>query len=221
MKEAARARAAVCLWGLVFVGGGCTSFASVRSAEVSPGLRLDGGLSISTPPGEAAAWFWTFDCAIECDHSIVSPDLSVTYGPASRLAGKGYELGAGMSGLYPYFQGYIQLSSGAHPFGLGVKLGVPAGWREDAIFARYDLHLGGTTRLLFSPSLFRHHGNSPNGQNPGRFTAFIQAVGLETERDLTPWLALVLGRAERESYGRSISGRTIFFVLGSSLRISP
>lgn len=201
------------------VSGGCTTFATVRSAEVSPGPRIDGALAVSTPPGDAAAWFWSFDCASDCDHVIFSPELSFSYGWDPESSGSPFEVGAGFSGTHPYLHGYYQLRSGPHPFGVGARIGIPTGWRENSIFARYDVILGPQARVLLTSSVFRHSGNSPNGMLPGTFTAFVQGVGFEHQRFLTPWMAFVVGKVRRESYGERISGVSAFLVLGLNLTL--
>ena len=201
---------------------GCTTFSHVRPAEVSPGLRLDGGVSLSTPPGDPAAWFWTYDCGVSCDHLIFSPSLSATFGSVGSSMGVAHEIGAGFSGINPYVEGYLQLRSGLRPFGVGARVGLPLlRWREDALYARYDVPLRKTLRLLVVPSLYRYGGNSPNGANPGSFIAFVQGVGLEHQGFITPWAATVLGRTRRESYGVPTRGNTVFLVLGASIRLSP
>jgi len=68
--------------------------------------------------------------------------------------------------------------------------------------------------VLLNPSLFLHEGESPNGQNPGRFIGFVQGIGvlLEGARvSWTPALALVAGRAERSSYGVEYGPTTSVF----------
>jgi len=202
--------------------GACTTFGSVRSAEVTPGVTVDVSAAASMPPGDEAAWFWSFDCAVRCDDPIVATDVTVTWGSGASDGPARYELGGGLSGTYPYLHGYAQLGRGRHPWGLGAQVGVPLGpgtWREDLVFGRFDLVLDDDRRLLFSPSLFRHGGNSPNGQNPGSFFAFAQGVGYEFRSGsawVTPYVTGVVGRVDRESYGRVTEGSTVFAVVGLS-----
>src|SRR5438477_5568418 len=86
----------------------CTSFGTLRSAEVVPGPLFVVQASTSTPPGDDAAWLWSFDCASQCNHPIVAADLNVGYGFAFAK-GPAVAASVGMSGTYPYFDGYPQL----------------------------------------------------------------------------------------------------------------
>lgn len=108
--------------------------------------------------------------------------------------------------MHPYVDGYVQLAGGRRPFGLGVRVGPPVtSWREHQLYARYDVPLGASTRLLLNPGVFLHEGRAPNGASPGSFLGFVQGAGvlLEGERvSWTPAIAVVAGRAQRNSYGR-------------------
>lgn len=185
----------------------CTSFATVRSAEVPAGPSLTVQASVASPPGDEAAWFWGLDCARDCDRSIPGGDVVLAYGRTPR-AGRAFTLGVGISGwLYPYAEGYLQLGGSARlPVGVGARLGLPAqSWTEHQVYGRVDVPLGDRMRLLWNPSAFYHVGKSPNGQNPGRFTGHVQGLGLQLGTGtavVTPSVAVVSGRAERESYGQ-------------------
>jgi hypothetical protein len=182
---------------------GCTSFATVRSAEVSPGSSAALQASVSTRPGDVAGWFWSYDCAQACDRPVPGGDVGLTYGWPREGGARAFALGVGMSGAHPYVDGYLQLGGGRQPFGLGVRVGPPVTtWREHQLYARYDVPLGGARRLLLNPALFIHEGRSPNGENPGSFVGFVQGVGLLHEGarvSWTPAVALVAGRAQRTS----------------------
>jgi hypothetical protein len=185
---------------------GCTSFATVRSAEVRPGPAAALHASASTRPGDVAGWFWSDDCAQACDHRVLGGDAGLTYGwPRGGGAGA-FALGVGLSGTHPYVDGYLQLGAGRQPFGVGARVGPPVtSWREHQLYGRYDVRLGGTTRLLLNPALFLHEGRAPNGASPGSFVGFVQGVGLLLEGarvSWTPAVALVAGRAQRTSYGQ-------------------
>ena len=212
---------ALLLVGPAAVLVGCSGFTSVRSAEVVPGRSIDVGMTMATPPGEDAAWFWTYDCASSCDRSIPAVDVAFTLGKAPA-AGRPYEVGLGLSGFFPYAHGYVQLREGRYPFGVGGRAGVSlAGWLEAALFMRQDVPLGSNTRLLLSPGLFWHGGNSPNGANPGSFTAAAAGVGLEHSFgsvSIAPTALLVAGRVDRTSYPTSIDGPAAFAVLGLTAR---
>lgn len=200
---------------------GCTSFGAVRSAEVRSGPTLMLQVSASTPPGDEAGWFWSFDCATECDHSILNMDLGLTLGRAAESEGdRAYALGVGWSGIvHPYVDGYVQLRSGSRPYGVGARVGIPVtGWNEYQLYGRYDVELENGTRVLVNPSLFYHSGNSPNGANPGRFMAFVQGIGLMYEGEritLTPAASLVFGQGMRESYGAATGSFTTVFAVVS------
>ena len=191
---------------LCIAAAGCTSFSTVRSAEVHHGPSTTFQASVSTPPGPETGWFWSFECAEQCDHPVAGVDLGFTYGMPTGLAPRPVALGLGINGTHPYVDAYVQLGKGARPYGVGARVGVPVtNWLEHQLYGRYDVRVGPTTRLLLNPALFVHHGRSPNGENPGSFVAFVQGVGLLLERErvsFTPGVALVAGRAERTSYGR-------------------
>lgn len=191
---------ALCLGALT----GCTSFSTIRSAEVRPGSAVSVQASIAAPPGDDAAWFWSIDCATQCDHAIPALDLSYEHGwRPSR--GVSYTLGFGLSGVYPFVDGYVQLGSARRlPFGVGARVGASSGWMQRQVYGRADIPLGPRQRLLLNPGLFYHSGRSPNGENPGSFLGLVQAVGIEFDMgtlSVRPGAAVVWGRAERTSYG--------------------
>lgn len=194
---------------------GCTSFSTLRSAEVHAGPSTALYASVSTPPGPETGWFWSFDCAEACDHPVAGVDLGFTYGVPAGLAGRPIALGIGINGTLPYADGYLQLGRGARPYGVGARVGLPVtGFLEHQLYGRYDVRIAPSTRLLLNPALFVHHGRSPNGAIVGSFVAFVQGVGLLLERErvsFTPGVALVAGRAERTSYGRRFGPVTSVF----------
>jgi len=184
---------------------GCTTFATVRSAEPYPGTSVSLQASASTPPGDLASWFWSFDCAEACNHSIVGGDLGVTYGWQLGGGPRAMTIGAGINGLSPYVDGYMQLAAGPRPFGLGARLGLPAlSWNEHEIYARYDIPIAKESRLLLNPGVFLHQGRSPNGASSGSFLGFVQGVGLQIEGEYVSWtpaVAVVAGQSRRDRYG--------------------
>jgi hypothetical protein len=206
--------ASLAVLALGLAAAGCTSFATVRSARVHPGASVTLQGSLSSPPGDEAGWFWSLDCSVDCSHSVVALDASWTYGWAGE---KPYSLGLGVNGfLFPYVEGYAQLNGDtAHAFGVGARIGLPLiGWSNHQVYARYDLPLASGTRVLINPGLFLHAGNSPNGQNPGHFLAFVQGVGVEhrgERRTVVPAVALIVGRGERDSYGQGDGPFTTVF----------
>jgi hypothetical protein len=180
-------------------------------------LALQG--SLSTSPGDVAGWFGTFDCESNCNGSVVGTHAGLAYGWPSPNGQRGFELGAGVNGVYPYVDGYLQLSGGRAPFGLGAQVGLPfTGWREHQVYALYDIPLGEKRRLLLNPAAILHEGESPNGENPGTFKGFVQGVGLlleGTHVSWTPAVAVVAGRAERRSYSQTFGPESSVFVVGS------
>ena len=86
------------LTALVLATVSCTSFATVRSAEVQPGPSLALQASVTTLPGDDAGWFWSYDCEAECNDPIVGGDAGFTYGWAGA---KSFALSAGASGSHP------------------------------------------------------------------------------------------------------------------------
>jgi hypothetical protein len=201
-----RILAAVLLAAMLPLATACTSFATVRSAEVRPGPSLAVQGSASTRPGDVAGWFWSYDCAQACDHPVVGGDVGVTYGwPRGESAGA-FALSVGLSGTHPYVDGYVQLGARHNPFGIGARIGPPVtNWREHQLYGRYDVRLSEATRLLLNPALFLHEGRAPNGENPGSFFGFVQGVGLLLEGEHVSWtpaIALVAGRAQRNSSGQ-------------------
>jgi hypothetical protein len=206
---------------LVVAAAGCTSFGAVRSAEVTSGPTGTLQLSVATPPGNDAAWFWSFDCESECDRIIPSYDIAYTHGFGGADRRVPFELSFGLSGSYPYTQGYAQFGLGRFPWGVGLRLGIPANWHEHQLFGRFDVLLSDRTRVLLSPMLFYHTGNSPNGENPGSFLGLVQGIGFELRGErvsIIPAVSLVAGRTERESYGQKVaSSSTVFGTASVSL----
>lgn len=193
---------------VVAVLSGCTTFTTVRSAEVTPGPAVTVQASLSTPPGEDAAWFWTYECGASCNNSVNGSDLVFAQGLGTK-SGRGATVGFGTSGVYPYVEVYTQLgASKKTPFGVGGRLGIPASsWSEHRVYARLDFASGdGKTRLLWNPGIVVTTGASPNGENPGTFIGIANGVGLEmAEGNMawTPSLSIVSGRAGRTSYGQT------------------
>ena len=200
---------------LTVAASGCTSFSTLRSAEVYAGPSVNIQASVSTPTGPVTGWFWSFDCAEMCDHPVAGADLGFTYGVPAGLAGRPVALGLGVNGMHPYVDAYVQLGKSTRPYGVGARVGLPiTGWLEHQLYGRYDVRVGPTRRLLLNPAFFVHHGRAPNGESPGSFVAFVQGVGLLFEGDgvsFTPGVALVAGRAERTSYGRRFGPETSVF----------
>ena len=193
--------------GALLLASACTTFGSVRSAVVRPGASAEIAASVASPPGDAAAWFWSWDCADRCDHPVIGGDVGVTYGwrPASGLP---RAVSAGVNGEYAYVDGYLQLRTGARPFGIGLRAGLPlTSWREHQLYARWDVPLRRDTRLLLDPAVMLHEGASPNGAIRGSFLGVLQGVGVQFEGEHVSWtpaVSIVAGRAARDGYGEQV-----------------
>jgi hypothetical protein len=185
---------------------GCTTFATARSAQPYLGTSVSLQASGSTPPGDLASWLWSFDCAEACNHPIVGGDMGVTYGWQPNGGPRAVTLGAGINGVSPYIDGYMQLAAGPRPFGLGARLGLPVlSWSDHEIYARYDIPIAKDSRVLLNPGVFLHEGRSPNGASSGSFLGFVQGVGLQIEGERVSWtpaVAVVAGQSRRDRYGR-------------------
>jgi hypothetical protein len=187
---------------------GCTAFSSVRSAEVHPGLSLSAQASTTTPPGEEAHWFWSLDC-YRCNDPVIGLDVELTHGTRRADGSGGNEVSAGFNGLSPFVGGYVQLGkSERSAYGVGGRVGLPfvISWSTSQIYARYDRILPSGDRLLLSPAVMLHAGNSPNGENPGYFVGLVQGIGMELEGtnvSFIPAASGVLGYGNRSSYGQS------------------
>lgn len=185
------------------VGAGCASFATVRSAEVTPGASVVTQASLAGRPGDEASWFFSFDCAANCDRSIASSDVAFAYG-VNDGSDVPFTIGAGLNGTFPYLESYVQLGRGRIPFGIGARAGIPIGWAMHEVYGRLDIPLSPSARLLWNPGFVYLTGNSPNGENPGSLNAIAQGVGIQFGAGnftFTPSAALVWGRAEHVSYG--------------------
>lgn len=185
----------------LFSIGGCTSFATVRSAEVRPGPAVTLQAAVAPTVGEAAGWFWAADCVSGCNAPVFGGDLALSYGFRLGDRPQALALGLGTSGMYPFFEGYLQLTGGPRPLGIGARIATPGlTWKEHQVYVRHDRARGDARRLLLNTGLFIHDGRAPNGSSPGRFVALVQAVGWQTRgerRTWTPAVALGLGRTNR------------------------
>ncbi len=199
----------------------CTGFGTLRSAQVAPGPSFQIQASVTSPPGDDAAWFWSL-CADHCDHAIAAPDINLGYGFVSATGPTG-AVSLGISGTFPYVDGYLQLGKRERAAeGLGVRVGLPlGGWNEHMVYGRIDRPLGRHQRLLLNPGIFYHGGNSPNGENPGTFLGLSQGFGLlfeGTHASFAPGVTLIVARVDRSSYGQTVaSDWTGFAVFSASV----
>lgn len=198
----------------------CTSFSSVRSAEVHAGASARVQAALASPPGEGAAWFYNLDCP-GCTTIPPAVELGIEYGVLPD-SGHAYSFGASLNGVYPQLDGYVVLRrSERSATGIGARVGVPIStWNAHQLYGRYDRVFGAGTRLLYNPVVGLHLGTSPNGQNSGHLLTLVQGIGLQLEsRHVTfvPSFALVLATGGRTSYGEPTSFTTAFGTVSASL----
>jgi hypothetical protein len=129
-----------------------------------------------------------------------------------------------LNGFFPYVEGYLQLGrSGTNPYGVGARLGIPllGRWSQHQLYARVNRSIGSGV-LLWNPGLLLHHGRSPNGENPGSLFGVVNGFGWQHGEGpvvLTPSVAVVFARAQRNSYGQRFSESTVFGTAGLSLTL--
>lgn len=203
----------------------CTTFSSVRSAALKPGHSLLVQKTWAASPGDEAGWFWSYDCASNCGGPIAALDINYSFSPRPYADGDmPFSFGLGVNGTFPYIEGYLQFSqSSTNPYGVGARLGITGPWSEHALYLRVDRRLAPDLSLLYNPGYFIHSGNSPNGENPGTFSAMTHGVGLQFGTGkvlLIPSVTIVHGSTRRSSYGRETKGSTTFptFSAGVMLR---
>lgn len=201
---------------LLLISVSCTSFATVRSAVVVPGISANLQSSVAANPGDLAGWFWDVDRTQKCGHAIPSTDLGFAMGQRPRGA-MPYAVSLGLSGTFPYADAYVQLRDAASfPAGIGARIAPPVqGWYEGQVYGRMDIPLSDRTRLLWNPGVFYHGGHSPNHQSTGSFRAVVQSIGLQFDVghvSITPSSSIVFGRATRTSYGQVYQPETRAFV---------
>jgi hypothetical protein len=197
----------LCALALTTVASACTTFSTVRSAEVNRGSSVTLQASGSTRTGDEAGWFWSYDCADACATHVPGTEVAWAYGSRDSVRGKGTAIGFGITGFYPYFEAYAQLAGGRTPFGIGGRIGIPAiGWSEHRLYARVDrVSADGMSRLLWNPGLILTTGNSPNGENPGNFIGLVNGFGVQKDGENVLWVPsvnVIAGRAIRRSYSR-------------------
>jgi hypothetical protein len=216
-RAAARMRAAAALASASLAA--CSTFGAVRSAEVRPGLGATLTASASAPVGDAAGWFYSLDCVERCSDQVLGVGGEVSYGWERAIGGRPTSVAVGTSGVYPYVDGFVQLREGGAPFGAGARIGMPGpSWGEYQLYARLDVPLGRSTRLLLDPGLFMLAGSSPNGANDGSIIAFVQGAGLDFDLGgfgITPAVSLVAGHAQHSVAGRAAERGAAFFPVAS------
>lgn len=207
----------------------CTSFSTVRSATVAPGLQMVAQVGAAPAPGDEVGWFYSYECSEQCDHPILAPDISLAYGrQPANAARTAYTIGVGLNGLTAYVEGYVQLQrSPRTPFGLGGRMGRNPYGMENQIYARVDAPIRENVNLLWNPGLFWLSGNSPNGENRGGIVAVVNGLGVELDQGpvaVTPSLSLILSRAGHQSYLRQRVSENKAFLTGAislAFRHSP
>ncbi len=135
---------------------------------------------------------------------------------ARPLNGSPYALGFGVSGPWPFLEGYWQFGKSAqHPFGVGARAGIPVGgWSEHQIYGRTDFLLDKDTRVLWNPSVIYHVGRNSDGTSSGSFIGLVQGIGLERDFGsiaLIPSAALVVGHGQRTTLNQSYGPETRAF----------
>src|SRR5688500_7683793 len=88
----------------LFLGSGCTTFSTVRSAAVVPGPSIAGVASTSTTSGDEVGWLHGYDCASSCSRAIPAVEMGASFGNTSIAAP--IALGFGLSGTNPYVEFY-------------------------------------------------------------------------------------------------------------------
>jgi hypothetical protein len=199
----------------------CTSFANVRSARVRPGTSFDLQSSFASNPGDAAGWLLgnNIDCAERCGGGILGGELGVARGFARPSLP--FTLGAGMMGLVPYAEGYVQLAGGERPAGIGARIGIPALFQAPMgqVYARFDLPIVGGRRLLWNPAVF--HASGTTAAASARVTALVNGIGLETGNGntVTPSLAFVIARTQHD-FGVVREGPSVARFVVAGLRVA-
>jgi hypothetical protein len=186
--------------------------------------------SITTPPGDEASWFYSFDCASACNHPIAAGEVGVAFGrvPSTPDRGTPFTLGIGLNGFFPYAEGYVQLSrSAAAPYGVGARVSVFGNWRQQQIYARVNKPLRPDVTMLWNPGVLVHQGRSPNGENPGSILALVNGLGLELgsgSTALTPSIAVVLSHSQHDNWNGQSTPETRLFAtaaIGLAFRRDP
>lgn len=208
----------VVVLAIILLTTACGSFGAVRPAEVAAGPSLAARASITAPPGDAAAWFWAYDCYSGCSRPIPGYDIEYVQGVVPDGAGRPFELGVGFASGYPYASAYVQIGRETRPWGLGARVGIPSGsWNQHQLFSRADFPVGRDARLTVQPGLFLHTG-STGGSSEGRFVAAVATAGLDLPWgyvSIVPSGSLVAGWTDRTHPSGDVSGAFTVFPAGS------
>lgn len=215
---------------VIVAGSACTTFVPVRPGAAQDGTSVHIRMTMATPPGDDAAWFWSFWCAHECDRAVGGVEVDAGHGTGGGQD-TGWEFGGGFSGVFPYLRGHVELNGGERSVGVGGRFTLPVpNWRQDMAYVAYDLSSSDSkTEAYGTTTLFRHGGHSPNGVQRGSFWAIAQGFGFAID-GFRPELALVIGRTRRGALGgptafgygpyrETTASTTAFLVLGASVDI--
>lgn len=209
---------------LPFLAASCATFSTVRSARVPVGPSLQVQASATTPPGEDASWLRSIDCERTCNRPLVGLDISGSAGFRPGAGPKAIGVSAGIEGLGPYVDAFLQLHEGPRAWGVGGRAGLRVGgWSVHQAYGRSDVPLGAGATLLLNPAFLVASGTSPNGAVSGSLRAFVLGIGVALASGgttLTPAIAVVSGDVRRSpGYGApDIRSRTTF--LSASLGLS-
>lgn len=196
----------------------CTTFASVRPAQVLPGRSVVIQAAASAPPGELPGWIWSFDCADGCNRSVPGLEIGYAHGVSDSTHAWYVEGGIALP-VTPYIEAYRQVGDRSRPRGIGARVGVPtAGWGEYRVFYRTDPrpHLTANSHLVVAS------GRSPNRENSATFMALIQSVGLMrkgTTSGFIPAFSFGITRTTRNRYGEQETAAGLLAVLSLTGRL--
>jgi hypothetical protein len=150
--------------------------------------------------GNETSWFWDVGSDDPLGSSGLLPvaEVGLYYGFKAGEALRLFSIGVLMSGDVPQAEIYAQLCDEEKvDYGIGAHLGLPTGWHSHQLFFLYDRRLRENIKLILTPGLFYHTGQSPNGANTGSLLFFTQSVGLAFESSrvtFSPCVALITGR---------------------------
>ncbi|MGH7677578.1 MAG: hypothetical protein ACRENU_03855 [Gemmatimonadaceae bacterium] len=218
-RNACHVAVALCTTAL----GACTSFSSVRNANVAQGPSLFAQANVSSPPGKQATWFFTLCETVNCNHPIPGGDVNLSFGSVGNRAPP-FAVGLAINGvfpfagMFPYLEVYVQLRRSPSASGLGVRIGIPMeNWSQHQLYMRFNKRMNDSSTFLWNPGLVLHTGRSPNGENPGTFLGLVSGFGYEFYEKgvaLTPSVSIVVSHAQHETFSESHGPEVSVFAVG-------